>query len=257
MQPLQPLAILHVGLAPRHAAQVAGVDQQHLQAIRLEELIDRHPVDMRALHRHRLDPVLQQPLRQGVQVPGRGREGAHAQHPPGARRRTDPMLPAAEIDPGDDRTSCCRLRANQLRVLLTAAAYVLMQELRLHAARTACARTQVMWLRDRLLKLSVHVSAPSAASSCTCRARRRISTRGARSPFPSGRAPGNASNPRLNPLARPPSRRSCPWPALQDGHRASYCCSTTPSPVDGVIQTLVPPDSRADHTLPVVGQDPS
>ena len=35
--------------------------------------------------------------------------------------------------------------------------YVLMQELRLHAARTACARTQVMWLRDRLLKLSVHV----------------------------------------------------------------------------------------------------
>ncbi len=56
-----------------------------------------------------------------------------------------------------DRTSCCRLRANQLRVFLTAAAYVLMQELRLHAARTACARTQVMWLRDRLLKLSVHV----------------------------------------------------------------------------------------------------
>ena len=40
-----------------------------------------------------------------------------------------------------DRTSCCRLRANQLRVFLTAAAYVLMQELRLHAARTACART--------------------------------------------------------------------------------------------------------------------
>ena len=37
-----------------------------------------------------------------------------------------------------DRTSCCRLRANQLRVFLTAAAYVLMQELRLHAARTAC-----------------------------------------------------------------------------------------------------------------------
>ena len=32
-----------------------------------------------------------------------------------------------------------------------------MQELRLRAARTACARTQVLWLRDRLLKLSVHV----------------------------------------------------------------------------------------------------
>ena len=55
-----------------------------------------------------------------------------------------------------DRTSCCLFSANQLRVFLTAAAYVLMQELRLRAARTACARSQVTWLRDRLLKLGVH-----------------------------------------------------------------------------------------------------
>ena len=56
-----------------------------------------------------------------------------------------------------DRTSCCRFWANQFRVLLTAAAYVLMQKLRLRAARTNCARAQVAWLRDRLLKLGVHV----------------------------------------------------------------------------------------------------
>ena len=56
-----------------------------------------------------------------------------------------------------DRTSCCRFWPNQLRVLMTAAAYVLMQELRLRAARTACARAQVTWLRDRLLKLGAHV----------------------------------------------------------------------------------------------------
>jgi hypothetical protein len=55
------------------------------------------------------------------------------------------------------RTSCCRFWANQFRVLLTAAAYVLMQELRLRAARTACARVQVSWLRERLLKLGAHV----------------------------------------------------------------------------------------------------
>ena len=55
------------------------------------------------------------------------------------------------------RTSCTRFWANQLRVLLTAAAYVLMQELRLRAARTALARTQVTGLRDRLLKLGVQV----------------------------------------------------------------------------------------------------
>jgi len=34
-----------------------------------------------------------------------------------------------------------------------------MQELRLRAARTGCARTQVTWLRDRLLKLGAHVEA--------------------------------------------------------------------------------------------------
>jgi hypothetical protein len=55
------------------------------------------------------------------------------------------------------RTSCCRFWANQLRVLLTAAAYVLMQELRLRAARTACARAQVSTLRERLLRLGVQV----------------------------------------------------------------------------------------------------
>ena len=56
-----------------------------------------------------------------------------------------------------DRTSCSRFWANQLRVLLTAAAYVLMQELRGAAAGTDCARAQVSTLRERLLKLGVWV----------------------------------------------------------------------------------------------------
>ena len=42
-----------------------------------------------------------------------------------------------------DRTSCSDFWANQFRVLLTAAAYVLLQELRLRAAGTDCARAQV------------------------------------------------------------------------------------------------------------------
>jgi hypothetical protein len=56
-----------------------------------------------------------------------------------------------------DRTSCTRFWANQLRVLMTAAAYVLMQELRTHAAGTSCARAQVSTLRERLIKLGVWV----------------------------------------------------------------------------------------------------
>jgi hypothetical protein len=62
-------------------------------------------------------------------------------------------LHALEID----RTSCTRFWANQFRVLLTAAAYVLMQELRLRAAGTNCARAQVWTLRERLLKLGARV----------------------------------------------------------------------------------------------------
>jgi len=52
-----------------------------------------------------------------------------------------------------DRTSCTSFLANQFRVLLTAAAYVLMQELRLRAAGTDLAAAQVSTLRERLFKL--------------------------------------------------------------------------------------------------------
>ncbi len=58
-----------------------------------------------------------------------------------------------------DRTSCCRFWPNQLRVLLTAAAYVLMQELRRRARRTAYGRAQVATLRERLFKLGARVVA--------------------------------------------------------------------------------------------------
>ena len=56
-----------------------------------------------------------------------------------------------------NRTSCGGFWANQFRVLLTAAAYVLPQELRLRAARTHCARAQVWTLREQLLKLGARV----------------------------------------------------------------------------------------------------
>jgi hypothetical protein len=56
-----------------------------------------------------------------------------------------------------DRTSCPSFQANQFRILITAAAYVLMQELRLRAARTSCARAQVQTLRERLLKIGARV----------------------------------------------------------------------------------------------------
>lgn len=56
-----------------------------------------------------------------------------------------------------DRTSCTSFLANQFRALITAAAYVLMQELRLQARTTSCAKAQVSTLRLRLLKLGAWV----------------------------------------------------------------------------------------------------
>jgi Transposase DDE domain group 1 len=56
-----------------------------------------------------------------------------------------------------DRTSCSSFLANQFRVLMTAAAYVLLQELRLKARRTAYARAQITTLRDALLKIGARV----------------------------------------------------------------------------------------------------
>jgi len=56
-----------------------------------------------------------------------------------------------------DRTSCQRFFANQLRVLLTAAAYVLFQEIRLSARHTCLVGAQVSTLRERLFKLGAWV----------------------------------------------------------------------------------------------------
>ena len=115
------------------------------------------------------------------------------------------------------RTSCCRFWANQLRVFLTAAAYVLMQELRLRATGTACARAQVTWLRDRLLKLGAHVVASVRRIvlhlPSTCRLPPRTSTRGDISPSRSAPAPASAhvrTTLRRHRASRDRPRRSCP-----------------------------------------------
>jgi hypothetical protein len=57
-----------------------------------------------------------------------------------------------------DRTSCSRFMANQFRVLLAVAAYILLQELRFHAGSTSSARAQIWTLRDRLLKIGARIA---------------------------------------------------------------------------------------------------
>src|SRR3989442_6537452 len=54
-----------------------------------------------------------------------------------------------------DRTSCSRFLANQFRVLLSLAAYLLFQELQRRARGTACSDAQVTTLPERPVKLAV------------------------------------------------------------------------------------------------------
>ena len=56
-----------------------------------------------------------------------------------------------------DRTSCSSFLANQFRVIMTAMAYILMQDIRLHARHTRLARAQVETLRNHLFKVGARV----------------------------------------------------------------------------------------------------
>lgn len=73
------------------------------------------------------------------------------------RGELENRLKELELGLAIGRTGCSRFWANQLRVLLTAAAYLLMQEVRLKAAATRWARAQVWTLREQLIKLGAHL----------------------------------------------------------------------------------------------------
>jgi hypothetical protein len=56
-----------------------------------------------------------------------------------------------------DRTSCSRFSANQFRLIMTLAAYVLMQSVAEHTSDLGLLKAQMATLRDRLLKIAVRV----------------------------------------------------------------------------------------------------
>ena len=74
----------------------------------------------------------------------------------GGRRESDKGIARRHADRPDQLLD---FLANTFRVLLTAAAYVLMQEMRLRLARTRHARSQVATLREHFLKLGAQVVA--------------------------------------------------------------------------------------------------
>ena len=137
-----------------------------------------------------------------------------------------------------DRTSCCRFWANQLRVLLTAAAYVLMQELRLRAARTACACSQVTVAAQPAAEAGGPrrpLGPPRGAAS----AARHATPRG----VAAHRARAGRARRIAHPLRRAPLRPGRHGPLRQRGCR----CPT--------LASVMPPRSAAQTPAPLAGGD--
>ena len=97
-----PLGVAHVGLAPRHVAHVAGVQEPAIELL-FEQVQDRLPIDAGGLHAHPGDPEADQPVPQGEQVLGEGGERRHLglsvarrHRAPARRRRPSPCAHRAQ-----------------------------------------------------------------------------------------------------------------------------------------------------------------
>lgn len=73
---LQPLGVADIGLFPRNAFDVAGVDQAALDARLLEDVIAVDPVVAGAFHGDGGDAVGKEPVAQPGEIPSEGGEGA-------------------------------------------------------------------------------------------------------------------------------------------------------------------------------------
>lgn len=106
-----------------------------------------------------------------------------------ARGDSENRIKELKNDLAIDRTSCPSFIANQLRVLMTSAAYVLFQEVRAELSASELARAQVNTLRLKLVKISaqvvrtvrrivVHLPRSCPSASIWCLLARRLATSG-------------------------------------------------------------------------------
>jgi hypothetical protein len=97
VQLLEPLRIAHIGLLAGHAFDGARIDQPDVDAGFLQHVVDGDPVVARRLDGDGLDVAGEQPVAQGVDAAGEGREGAHGlRRAIGGNRGDD--LGAADVD---------------------------------------------------------------------------------------------------------------------------------------------------------------
>ena len=95
----EPLAVGHVTLAAGDVADVAGVDQQYLEAPGFEDVEDGDPIHPGGFHGHVCNPTRGEPVGEAVEVAGEGGEGPHRLRI-AVRRDGDHVSGGAAIDAG-------------------------------------------------------------------------------------------------------------------------------------------------------------
>jgi hypothetical protein len=98
VEALQPLAVEPIGVrSSGGACGVPKVDEEDLDAARLHECKHGNPGDPGRCHRDSGDPVVKEPVSQGVTVGGAGAETAHGLGV-APRGHRDPVLGFADVD---------------------------------------------------------------------------------------------------------------------------------------------------------------
>ena len=96
----QPLTVLDVALAAGDVFDVAGVDEQDLQAPGFEDVVDRDPVDPGRFHGDAGDATGDEPVGEPLEVGGEGPEGSDGGGVP-IGRDGHIVLGGATVDAGD------------------------------------------------------------------------------------------------------------------------------------------------------------
>src|SRR6516162_5448907 len=105
MQPVDPLAVPAVRLGPSpQLLAVAGIDQEDLEPLGLEQLVQRDPVDAGRFHGYRGDLMLAQEGGNGFQTSRMSRKLANqAGSGVGGEANADPVGATADVDAGGVR----------------------------------------------------------------------------------------------------------------------------------------------------------
>ena len=99
MKVLQPLAIPDIAFAAWYVLHVSCIDEDDLEAARVEDLENGNPVDPGGLHRDVRDATGREPIRQSMQIAGeRGKRSHRCRVPIG--RHGDKVFSRSAIDAG-------------------------------------------------------------------------------------------------------------------------------------------------------------